>query len=510
MSRILCLWFPDQLPEDEQVLGRLAGWLERFAPLVGWQTISVSIPPFSSSRSVHASPSAAPAATRSSKTAATFPRNSTGNSPENSTGFFAPGDCLFGDVTKVCSLWGGEEQLLVAAHAVFRERGYRPRLALADTVGAAWGAAHFGEHLIGCSASSEMEAPIWRIPPGSSVQPWQDVPLEALRLSPACLRIFQQLGIERLGPFFQIPRQELIHRLGPEPVIRWEQWEGSVAERIVAYRATPEFVARHWFEHPLTRWEHLQSPIQQLMQKLVDQLAPHRRGVLRLECRLEGGATETLRLVIGFFRPTLRVGHWFELLELQLEQQSLPHAIQHLSLEVLQSAPLSARQPVLFAELEGSSSRQGRRQFEHLVDRLSSRLGETAVVCPWLRRDPQPERAFTVHPWLEVPSSRKSGSSRSLSPRGLGPFHRPLLLYDPPLPVEVRDVAGSGPPNRFSRKGREYQVVAYSGPERIETGWWRGPRIRRDYFRVETMEHQRFWLFHAVQENRWFLQGEFA
>lgn len=81
-----------------------------------------------------------------------------------------------------------------------------------------------------------------------------------------------------------------------------------------------------------------------------------------------------------------------------------------------------------------------------------------------------------------------------------------------------------GLPGEFLFQGSEYRVVACSGPERIETGWWRGPRIRRDYFRVETTESLRFWLFRVVEkdvvekdvvekdvveEDRWFLQGEF-
>jgi protein ImuB len=48
------------------------------------------------------------------------------------------------------------------------------------------------------------------------------------------------------------------------------------------------------------------------------------------------------------------------------------------------------------------------------------------------------------------------------------------------------------------------------GPERIETGWWRGADIRRDYFLVETTAGERFWLFRSLADNTWFLHGVFA
>ena len=47
------------------------------------------------------------------------------------------------------------------------------------------------------------------------------------------------------------------------------------------------------------------------------------------------------------------------------------------------------------------------------------------------------------------------------------------------------------------------------GPERIETGWWMGRHVRRDYFRVETSAGLRFWLFRQAGEDRWFLHGVF-
>jgi protein ImuB len=66
-----------------------------------------------------------------------------------------------------------------------------------------------------------------------------------------------------------------------------------------------------------------------------------------------------------------------------------------------------------------------------------------------------------------------------------------------------------GPPIRLQWGNRDQQIVHCEGPERIETGWWRSPAVARDYFRADTQDGQRLWLFHARDEGSWFVHGEF-
>jgi protein ImuB len=54
------------------------------------------------------------------------------------------------------------------------------------------------------------------------------------------------------------------------------------------------------------------------------------------------------------------------------------------------------------------------------------------------------------------------------------------------------------------------RIVRHWGPERIETLWWRGPSVRRDYYRVATESGAHLWLFRRLTDNRWFLHGVFA
>jgi protein ImuB len=70
-----------------------------------------------------------------------------------------------------------------------------------------------------------------------------------------------------------------------------------------------------------------------------------------------------------------------------------------------------------------------------------------------------------------------------------------------------------------------HDVIHAEGPERIADEWWRTPSGygARDYFRVETAEGRRFWIFRADAtaalrapagadpvSAKWFLHGVFA
>ena len=54
-------------------------------------------------------------------------------------------------------------------------------------------------------------------------------------------------------------------------------------------------------------------------------------------------------------------------------------------------------------------------------------------------------------------------------------------------------------------------VTLLAGPERIESGWWDGDDVRRDYFVAEDSRGSRLWVFRERGgEGRWYLHGIFG
>jgi protein ImuB len=90
---------------------------------------------------------------------------------------------------------------------------------------------------------------------------------------------------------------------------------------------------------------------------------------------------------------------------------------------------------------------------------------------------------------------------------------RPIIIF-PPEPLTPGD--GATPPGSFVWRRRSRRRAAAYGPERIGPEWWlddpawrSGPR---DYWRVETDEGTRLWIFEALggeSASGWFAQGVF-
>ena len=93
---------------------------------------------------------------------------------------------------------------------------------------------------------------------------------------------------------------------------------------------------------------------------------------------------------------------------------------------------------------------------------------------------------------------------------------RPLRLFEKPELIKVIAEVPDGPPAWFQWRRATHTVMRVEGPERVAMEWWRNRGLTRDYFRVETRDGQRFWIYRDglyaqdKLEPRWYLQGLFA
>lgn len=405
---------------DQQALSSLAAWCEQFSPCVGME----------------------------------------------------PPDCLCLDITNLEALFGSEEQLARLVARSFQRIGVNARIAVADTLGAAWALAHFGEGKLAL----------------------HDLPVAALRLGEE-VTLLAELGIELVGQLLQLPREALTARFGPRLLLRIDQATGRIAEPIVSHRPPPQIVIETRPEHTADDRPAVEHLLRELTDRVAAELARRHQGAIRLGVELDCPC-RCVEFVVGLHRASARSAHLFELAQLQLDRLSLPGPVAGVKLSVLMSVPLEAWQ----AELFDSSRRDDQRQVGILVDRLSNRLGREVVVRALPMAEAQPELAVYYEPL--------TGASQRPTKQTWKPLPRPLRLESEPIPLDVLAVAPSGPPKRFHWHGVR-MIARHWGPERIQTGWWRGQYVQRDYYRVELETGQRFWLFRNLSDGRWFLHGVF-
>lgn len=397
-------------------------------------------------------------------------------------------DTLVLDVSGVAHLFGGEEHLVEEFTRCLGEAGFQTRAALADTLGAAWGVAHWGT-----------EGPDI-IPPGETAQALGGMPVAALRLSAPVLTTLDTLGLQRIEQLRALPRSSWRARFGPEPAARLAQALGELAEPITPVRAPEPIVAGWDFEYPTADRVTLEQVLQRLLEQVLARLDASSQGVQQLEVRFREEAGAEVRLPVGTVRPSASSAHLLELIRVRLEQVQLPSEVARVELHVAVAGRLERQARSLFTVEETT----GGLAWARLLDRLSSRLGKQRVVRPRLLPEFQPECAVDWEACLD----RAVSESPPAAVGGAALF-RPLRLHTPPRPVEVAALVPEGPPLRLAWGRDRHTIVRWWGPERIETGWWRSRQVGRDYYRVETDHGRRYWLFRPVGQTDWFLHGEF-
>jgi protein ImuB len=455
---------------DLAALARLAERCEEFSPQVGWETLS--------QRAV------ARAARRG---------------PQQPWFGDTPGHlCL--DVTGIAPLFGGEDNLAREVIAACREVGYAARVAVADTVGAAW-------------ALAEAADPLTVVSPGGLDEVLRLLPVAALRLPVDVLDVLARLGVLTVGQLRQLPRAGLAERFGALIGLRLDQIFGAAAEVVVPHRPPPRFEASCRLDFPTDRRDLLDGLVAELVERITADARARRRGIVRLAGRLDCGPEGAVTFAVGLFRPEDAPRRLLELVRLRLERLDLPGPVERIDLRAEHTAPPEHRQGELFADHEASTE----EQIAALLERLTSRFGPQAVVRPELLPDPLPERAFRYVPLVGCGSPAPRPALRKRRAADVSPAcevsdgvsFRPLWLLTPPPRVLVTPAGSDGPPTSFRWEGRTHAVARAWGPERIETGWWRRGLVRRDYYRVETATGHRFWLFRDLTAGTWHLHGSF-
>ncbi len=388
------------------------------------------------------------------------------------------------DMTGAAHLFGGEAALLEEIAGRLDRAGIPARLAMADTVGAAWGLARYGDR-------SQSIAP-----PGQTRQALADLPVEALRLEPDAVRLLARFGLRRIGDLYALPRAGLARRFRGEAglalVRRLDQALGAEAEPLTGEHPPTDYRVWQSFVEPLIEAEGVGFVLPALAQALAAQL--ERDGMGARQLALDAFRTDgrRVRLAVGLSAPSRAPAHLLRLLKDKgIEHLDLGFGADALMLSAVVAEPLVPRQAALTTGAADPAASGSAEVLAGLIDRLRAKLGEGAVRRPAPFESHLPERSER---WL------RAGPQ---APGGPVPDHgrpRPLLLFEPPEVVETLAEWPDAAPSRFVWRRVAHRVVKAEGPERLSPEWWRAPAgphdpRTRDYYAVEDQAGRRFWLF---------------
>lgn len=396
-------------------------------------------------------------------------------------------DGLIADISGVPHLFGGEADLREDLHARLERAGLAAMSAIAGTRGAAHALARHGGGIIA---------------EGQLAQGLGPLPVTALRVDHATAEGLARMGLARIADLIPLPRAPLAKRFGQGLVMRLDQALGQHAEPVAATPEPPHFGVRMTLPEAIGLHSDVMAGLARLLDRLCAKLAATHMGARRLRLELRRVDRGTVQVEIGLARPMrdpLRIAALFTK---GVEGIDAGFGIDALRLSAPVVEPLAPEQ----------IGRNAVRHEDAMADLLSS-LGNRIGFARTLRLLPAtsliPERSHLLAP------AAYSVAEDIPPPRGAA---RPITIFAP----EPVSASAGNPPANFRWRRMRFTTLRATGPERITPEWWfDDPAWRsglRDYWRIETQEGPRLWLFVTPQSQGardwgakdWYVQGEFA
>ncbi len=301
------------------------------------------------------------------------------------------------------------------------------------------------------------------------------IALEQSRLPDEHILALRSMGLRRLRELYALPRDGLARRFDARLLDHLDRLRGDKPDPLPLYRPPDRFGSRIEFESEIESSEALLFPLHRLLGDLASYVRGRDGGVQRFEWVFEHIKFPATVAPIGLLTPQRDVATLLEVTRLTLQRLVFPAPILAIHLRANHLPPFVPAAADFFAQGGGAQM-----AWPQLSDRLRARLGEAALYQLEAVADHRPERAWRRS---ECPAKTRSGLAGT----------RPVWLLPKPFPL------------------RDEPKRILAGPERIESGWWDGADIQRDYFVVQTRLGQRAWVFREANNGgAWMLHGWFA
>ncbi len=296
--------------------------------------------------------------------------------------------------------------------------------------------------------------------------------------------LLNRMGIHQLKQLQAIPVAELGQRFGKALCDHLDRLSGALAAPQTLYQPPEHFERTLSFMHEIEHTTGLLFPIKRQLGELALFLQMRAQATDHIALTLQHrDGTQTHLLVRSAVAQT-QPDELLKLTTLKLDTLVLPAPVTGLSFRVdhLQAYQPDARD--LF------DTPQHQEDATQLINRLTARLGTTAVYQSNWQADHRPEQAGTLHPVYQLSRMAARLASAYQPPTAIAPL-RPTWLCPAPYPIH------------------NTPVTILSGPERINSGWWSENKVTRDYYIARFTHGGVGWIFQDTTGD-WFLHGWFG
>ncbi|ASV39294.1 DNA repair nucleotidyltransferase [Pseudomonas sp. NS1(2017)] len=301
------------------------------------------------------------------------------------------------------------------------------------------------------------------------------LPVDRAGLDPQAATALSRMGLRTLAQVQALPRHTLARRFEAGLLKHLDALAGQRPLALAFYQPPDRFDVRIELNFDVQSHQALLFPLRRLTGDLSAFLCGRDSGVQRFDLHLEHAQAPDSVIKVGLLSAEREPAMLFELARGRLEQVQVTSPVRGFRL-VAQDLPVFVPQRQdLFDDRP-----QQTLPWEQLRERLRARLGDEAVQGLRFHADHRPECAW------------QATADKTPCPT-LNTVQRPGWLLNEPTLLG------------------EQGVQILMGPERIESGWWDGADVRRDYYLIQTRAGQQGWAFRTVGqgEGLW-LQGWFS
>lgn len=307
------------------------------------------------------------------------------------------------------------------------------------------------------------------------------------------LSLLRDMGLTHLDACLRLPRDGFARRVGLTYLHELDRALGRRPDPRATFHASPELVVRIELMSESDDLAVLALAAERLAEQMSQHLRRHQLRAQTFELVLEHHERSPTRETLGLIEPVQHKPRLLEPLLARLERCALPAPVLAVELEALALEASTAGTRSLFAH--GLGSQRCREAEAELVERLRGRFGRRGVHGLALVAEHRPEQVWQ-QPTDDLLESRVGGGV-PVSPWA---HERPLWLLSDPAPL----------PEGLGLLRYRGDVRIEPDPERIESGWWDGDDIRRDYHLATTDRGERLWIYRDCCSGEWYLHGIFG
>lgn len=320
---------------------------------------------------------------------------------------------------------------------------------------------------------------------------------DVLDLNKEQRRRLHNMGIRYLRDIWRLPSDGLCKRFGSNFVNQLNKALGKAAEPTHNYIPPPAFAASYDLPYELESLDRLLPIADELLAQLCDFLRRRDLSTSHLVLSLLHEKRDSTEVSIGLRMASRSQQHLTLLLETHFDRLSIPAPVVAIKIEVKKFDAFFAKSDSFLKEGASGSTPYSDSNLIQFMEQLQARLGKNHVKSVSNAAQHCPEHASLQLDYKEKP--KKKG--KAAMPVEASENPRPLWLLQEPKQLNIN-------------KGRLFYrkpIAIVSGPERIETHWWSGIDVCRDYYVARELSGSRLWIYKERDAaGKWYLHGIFS